>query len=345
MKRLKIWWIIISGMGSVGRITRQLNALNRCYILNALERDAVFAYLDQARTYEQIVQNRGFADDEYTRYFLHTLVTDKNPFLSKRHNLYQFRRREYLPSPEEILVRTDKRYRTLAPTAEALAQQVMSRLRGESRMGTALGRQLETQLEAALSGNSIYTTMRDAAFAFLSAQDRAMLRGSKILDIGCGSGRESAELWATLDGEAHIVGIDPTEGLIMHAGREFSDILNQIAPEYVPLCENNRPHFMQAGATRLPFESNSFDAAFYSQVLHWTPGPSQAIGEILRVVRPGGLIFGAQGEGGQGGYMELAIRACGAGFFTLAQHRQWYEERGVKIETCTPAGIFHTIRT
>lgn len=49
--------------------------------------------------------------------------------------------------------------------------------------------------------------------------------------------------------------------------------------------------FVEASATALPFEDNSFDAAWTVWVLEHVPDPEQAFAELRRVIKPGGLLY------------------------------------------------------
>ena len=49
--------------------------------------------------------------------------------------------------------------------------------------------------------------------------------------------------------------------------------------------------FQWADATALPFADDSFDAVLISNALHIIPNPEQALAEIRRVLRPGGVLI------------------------------------------------------
>jgi SAM-dependent methyltransferase len=53
----------------------------------------------------------------------------------------------------------------------------------------------------------------------------------------------------------------------------------------------------QADATRLPFDDNQFGAAVASHVFHLIPDWRDALDEVIRVVRPGGLFLSSRGGG------------------------------------------------
>ena len=60
------------------------------------------------------------------------------------------------------------------------------------------------------------------AFKMLPKQDKP-----RILDIGCGSGRETAELWMKFKGNSYIVGVDPIPSFIETARELFRIILEE----------------------------------------------------------------------------------------------------------------------
>ena len=92
----------------------------------------------------------------------------------------------------------------------------------------------------------------------------------RVLDIGCGDG-QITRLAAGLDGVDLAVGIDPT--------------WNQIR---VAASHAAATGFVRAGADHLPFADASFDAALACLVFEHIDDVDAAIGEIARVVEPGG---------------------------------------------------------
>jgi SAM-dependent methyltransferase len=104
-----------------------------------------------------------------------------------------------------------------------------------------------------------------------------LLSGGKslILDIGCGTGGNLKWL-ARYVGSGEIVGID-------------------IAPKALEFCRiHNHRMLTQASATDLPFAAELFDLVTSFDVLVQIPGENadqQAINEMHRVLRPGGIAF------------------------------------------------------
>ena len=345
-RKLKVWWIIISQVGPVARFGKQMDEITRYFVLETLADEGLFDYLREPRTYDHILAEFGYTDSDYTRGLLVMLATDKRNVLIAQDDLYRLNPAQPLPTFDEILARTDKRYHSLAPYTKGMARYIPDRLRGQhvglSQSNILYGRQLSELLDRAL-GNVIYTGMRRAAFALLTRQERAWLRGKALLDVGCGSGREPVELWLHLQGDVRLTAIDPAPVLLELAEASFPIFLEDLSLGHPPLTSANYPVFRDADATDLPFEKDSFDAAFYSQILHWTPDPQRAISEIVRVVKPGGLIFGVQsGKRHASPYMDTIIRAdenC-HGFFWMDEYRRWYAEHGLRPEIVTPAGVF-----
>lgn len=95
------------------------------------------------------------------------------------------------------------------------------------------------------------------------------LAGRRVLDVGCGKGR-FARVFQEQEPLAEIWGLDISEEML----------------RYVPPGIHTR-----AGAmTELPFEDNFFDAAYATESLEHAVEIAKAVGEICRVVKPGGRI-------------------------------------------------------
>lgn len=96
-----------------------------------------------------------------------------------------------------------------------------------------------------------------------------------VLDAGCGGGRYSVA-WRLL-GANHVTGIDISDINICDAQNRVED------------CNINNVIFKQINALDLPFDDNSFDIVFSNGVLHHTTDWEKGVGELIRVLKPGGL--------------------------------------------------------
>lgn len=91
----------------------------------------------------------------------------------------------------------------------------------------------------------------------------------RVVDVGAGEGQVARRL---LDGDAHlVVGVDPTAAQVAEAGRRAGGV-----------------SYARAGADALPFASGSFDAAVACLVFEHIDALDEAIGQVARVLRPGG---------------------------------------------------------
>jgi SAM-dependent methyltransferase len=114
--------------------------------------------------------------------------------------------------------------------------------------------------------------------------------GTRLIDIGCGSGYAAAIAAAR---GARVTGIDITPELV------------EIARERVPGA-----NFVVGGMDDLPFEDESFDAAVGFNAFQFAEDAPRAVREAARVVKPGGLIAAttfAEPERNQSTALHLAL--------------------------------------
>jgi trans-aconitate 2-methyltransferase len=107
--------------------------------------------------------------------------------------------------------------------------------------------------------------------------------GERVLDIGCGDGRHTAEIARRLP-DGQVVGIDRSAEMIAFAKQHFF---------------GGNLSFRQADASSLPFRAE-FDVIFSNAVLHWIRDHQPVLAGISRSLRPGGrcvLQMGGKGTG------------------------------------------------
>jgi ubiquinone/menaquinone biosynthesis C-methylase UbiE len=349
-RTLEVWWIVLTQIGNAMRLSRQVDGIFRYFILETLRNEGLFDHLKEPRSYSQILAEFGYVDSAYTTYLFDVLTSDKPNILQKEDGLYRFNGDAPLPQLDQVITKTNKQVHNFILMAQGMAGYLVPRLRDEPVEFTdsfeADGRQLLSKFDQTI-GADIYSNLRRASFAYLGDAALGRLRGGRVLEVGCGSGHSTAELWLKLGGEAQIDGIDPVQGMLELAEQYFSDLLNGLDPSHPPLTDANRPRFQEAGATDLPFEDSCFDAVWSPFVFHWTADPEKAIRETLRVLKPGGLIFGLQPiKPLANPYFDLIVRANGEsyGFFWAEDFRRWYANQGVDIHHTTPITIFKGVK-
>lgn len=128
---------------------------------------------------------------------------------------------------------------------------------------------------------------RDSAFLFarMTEETLAALRpgpGRRILDVASGMGQDTRALCET---GALAVGAEPSARMIACAllAADESARAGSGGPRAAP-------HWVRGFADALPFADNSFDAAFCKGALDHFDRPLAAVGEMARVVKPGGRV-------------------------------------------------------
>ena len=101
-----------------------------------------------------------------------------------------------------------------------------------------------------------------------------MPRQQRWLDTGCGTGALSEAILGSGQARA-VVGIDPSDGYIAYARAHVTD---------------PRASFRIGDAQALPVDDHAFDAAVSGLMLNFVAVKEQALAEMRRAVRPGGVV-------------------------------------------------------
>jgi ubiquinone/menaquinone biosynthesis C-methylase UbiE len=101
--------------------------------------------------------------------------------------------------------------------------------------------------------------------------------GERVLDVGCGTGSLTFTIPQVAD-IGHVEGIDYSETYVEAARQRNTD---------------PRITITRGDACALPFPDRSFDRALALLVLHFVPESEQALREMSRVTRPGGIVAAA----------------------------------------------------
>jgi demethylmenaquinone methyltransferase/2-methoxy-6-polyprenyl-1,4-benzoquinol methylase len=92
-----------------------------------------------------------------------------------------------------------------------------------------------------------------------------------VLDVATGTGLVARELLAC---DCKVTGIDQSPEMLRVARDRLRD----------------RAGFVEGRAEQLPFEDASFDALTFTYLLRYVEDPGTVLGELARVVRPGGTV-------------------------------------------------------
>jgi len=100
-------------------------------------------------------------------------------------------------------------------------------------------------------------------------------KGKKVLEIGCGSGIDSAEF---AKNGAEVYAVDMSDKAVNHTKKVFEGL-------------KLKGKISKADATNLPFENDFFDLVYVYGVLHHIPVVEKAMDEIHRVLKHDGKCF------------------------------------------------------
>ena len=103
--------------------------------------------------------------------------------------------------------------------------------------------------------------------------------GGRILDVGCGSGKQCFSYWDELNGKAEITGGDVSEELLAQARSENARRGTNIQFDHLNF---NQP---------FNYADNTFDFVSCCFAIYYAENIPQTINEMHRVTTPGGRLF------------------------------------------------------
>ncbi|MBW4709715.1 class I SAM-dependent methyltransferase [Roseobacter sp. YSTF-M11] len=103
-------------------------------------------------------------------------------------------------------------------------------------------------------------------------------RDMQVLDCGIGSGSLSLALNGLLSGDASFYGIDVSGEMLTAANSTMRQA-------------GLAPLLKKADVREIPYADRFFDVVMAAHVLEHLPEPRQALREMMRVLKPGGLLF------------------------------------------------------
>ena len=100
--------------------------------------------------------------------------------------------------------------------------------------------------------------------------------GERILDVATGTGMVAAEILVRAD--CSVVALDQSAEMLAAARERFAPI------------RGGRVELIEGQAEQLPFADGSFDGLTFTYLLRYVDDPRATVGELARVLRPGGRI-------------------------------------------------------
>jgi ubiquinone/menaquinone biosynthesis C-methylase UbiE len=170
----------------------------------------------------------------------------------------------------------------------------------------------------------------DARPFYAQADVLAGLDGSAVLDVPCGGGVLVRGLPAAPARGPFYVGCDISPVMLRRARRRFGR---------VPL----RPLLVRGDVHALPFADARFDLCLTQNGVHCFPRPERAVGELARVLKPGGEVRGTVVAAGTDRWTDLLIGlALRTGLFAVRVYeqdlRRWLSAAGLERVTVERSG-------
>jgi ubiquinone/menaquinone biosynthesis C-methylase UbiE len=104
----------------------------------------------------------------------------------------------------------------------------------------------------------------------------ALRPGERVADLGCGPGLLALQMAERVGPDGEIQCIDASESMMALARRRCAAL--------------SGVHLRVGDVATLPYADHSFDAAVCTQVYEYVPDIDRALGELYRVLKPGGRV-------------------------------------------------------
>ena len=153
--------------------------------------------------------------------------------------------------------------------------------------------------------------------------------GGVALDVGSGPGTVTASLARAAGEDGLALGVDISEAMLTRAVR------NEAGPHV---------GFIRADAQRLPLRDNTIDAVTSMAVFQLIPDPVAALGEIARVLRPGGRLVIMVPTAGRAAQFWQLLPNVGAHAFGEDEIADILEDKGFASVRVKNAGTVQWVR-
>lgn len=153
--------------------------------------------------------------------------------------------------------------------------------------------------------------------------------GGIALDVGCGPGSITASLAAAVGPDGLALGVDVAESMLARAVRA--------AP-------GGQAGFVRADAQQLPLRDDTVDAVVSVAVLQLIPEPAAALGEMVRVLKPGGRLAVMVPTAGRAMWFTRLLPNVGAHTFDDDEIADTLEQHGLHSVRTKSVGSIQWVR-
>ena len=106
--------------------------------------------------------------------------------------------------------------------------------------------------------------------------------GSTVLDFGCGSGTDSLIAATKTGPSGRVYGVDFSPSMLSHARAGAAE------------AGAANVEFRESEGEHIPFDDGTFDIAMVNGIFNLNPDRGCLFKELARVIRPGGVLYGAE---------------------------------------------------
>ena len=99
-----------------------------------------------------------------------------------------------------------------------------------------------------------------------------------VLDVATGTGRLPRALLRQSPFKGRVIGLDLSRRMLREAVRRTAQFADRLT-------------YIWQDARQLPFDDDTFDAVTCLEALEFTPDPREVLAELVRVLRPGGVLL------------------------------------------------------
>ncbi len=173
----------------------------------------------------------------------------------------------------------------------------------------------------------VLTLGKEGRFRERLVQLAALDPNESVLDVGCGTGALALAAKAAVGSGGQVCGVDPSPEMIARARRKAAKAGVDV-------------RFDMAAVEELPFADGTFDAVLSTLVLHHLTddGLRQGLGEIVRVLKPGGRFLAVDLGEGHGKHLSFHRRLRQHADFNLLQLAPRFQNAGLEVVQQGPIG-------
>jgi SAM-dependent methyltransferase len=110
------------------------------------------------------------------------------------------------------------------------------------------------------------------------ARSLSLIPAPLVLDVATGTGRLPRALMRQPAFDGRVIGLDLSRGMLREAVRRTAQFADRLT-------------YVWQDARRLPFNDSTFDAVTCLEALEFTPDQREVLAELVRVLRPGGVLL------------------------------------------------------